>query len=444
MLIAIPAAGDLAGCKSASIRCSIRARARPSAYHFVMPPDDRFLPALRWRAIAAIWGGIGLFDATQTVVSMKAMGMHHAWVRLFVFQLLSWLPWALATPAVMRLSVRAPLRLHWTRGHGSAAAALRAWQLHAASWLAMNTGASMWVAVTEHLLNPWNPDAPPRPIFELFLLHAYGWIVASLFVYYCIVTAGRMLEANERLAAHRTASAELARQLAQAQLDALRHQIEPHFLFNALNAIAGLVRELRNDLAVETIARVSEFLRHALHGGATQEVPLEQELRFAQMYLDIQKLRFGERLSLRLDVAPALGRALVPRLILQPLVENAIKHGIARRSQPGLVSLRAERTSTGLVVSLYNDGPVIPQGVLHDTTARDAPQPDTESRDARATGGEGRSGSIGLTNVRNRLRGLYGEQGMLAVANVDGCGVRVTIHQPWRESADKHPGIQAA
>jgi LytS/YehU family sensor histidine kinase len=344
----------------------------------------------------------------------------------------------------MRLSVRAPLRLHWPRGRSFVVATLRAWGLHAASWLGISAGASMWVAVTEHLLNPWNPDAPPRPVLELFLLHAYAWIVASLFVYYCIVIAGRMLEANERLAAQRAASAELARQLAQAQLDALRHQIEPHFLFNALNAIAGLVRELRNELAVETIARVSEFLRLALHDAATQEVPLAQELRFAEMYLDIQKLRFGERLSLRLDVAPALGRALVPRLILQPLVENAIKHGIARRNQPGLVSLHAERTSAGLVVSLYNDGPAVASGVLRDTAANDTAEPDAQSRHAKASGGEGRSGSIGLTNVRNRLRGLYGEQGMLAVANVDGCGVRVTIHQPWRESADKHPGIQAA
>jgi len=409
-----------------------------------MPSNDRFLPAPRWRAIAAIWSGIGLFDATQTVVSMRAMGMHHAWIELFVFQVLGWVPWALATPAVMRLSVRAPLRLRWTRGRSSAAATLGAWGLHAASWFAVSVGASLWVAVTEHLLNPWNPDAPPRPVLELFLLHAYAWILASLFVYYCIVAAGRMLEANERLAAQRAASADLARQLAQAQLDALRHQIEPHFLFNALNAIAGLVRELRNDLAVETIARVSEFLRHALHGAATQEVPLEEEVRFAEMYLDIQKLRFGERLSLRLDVAPALGRALVPRLILQPLVENSIKHGIARRTRTGLVELRAERTSAGLVISLYNDGPGIAPAVLHDTAANDIPGPDAGLRNAAATNGDGRSGSIGLTNVRNRLRGLYGAAGTLAVANVDGCGVRVTIHQPWREPPDRDSGMQAA
>ena len=409
-----------------------------------MTSKERFVPGPRWRSIAAIWGGIGLVDATQTVVSMKAMGMHHAWVELFAFQLLGWLPWALATPWVMRLSVRAPLRLRWQDGRGDAAAALRAWGLHGASWMALSTTASLWVGLTEHLLNPWNPNAAPRPVLELFRAQAYTWLLASLFVYYCIVMTGRMLEAGERLAAQRAASADLARQLAQAQLDALRHQIEPHFLFNALNAIAGLVREHRNELAVETIARISEFLRHTLHGAATQEVPLEEELRFAEMYLDIQKLRFGERLSIRLDVAPALGRALVPRLILQPLVENAIKHGIARRAQAGSVELSAERTSAGLVISLYNDGPAMSPGVLRETAANDADLPEGGPHDVPADREDRRKGSIGVTNVRSRLRGLYGTEASLDVANVDGRGVRVTIRQPWRESAAAASGMHAA
>jgi two-component system LytT family sensor kinase len=408
-----------------------------------MPSKDRFVPGTRWGSIGAIWGGIGLVDATQTVVSMKAMGMHHAWVELFVFQLLGWLPWALATPSVMRLSVRAPLRLRWQNGRDDTASALRAWGLHGASWMALSVVASLWIGLVEHLLNPWNPNAPPRPVLELFQRQAYTWLLPSLFVYYCIVMAGRMLEAGERLAAQRTASADLARQLAQAQLDALRHQIEPHFLFNALNAIAGLVREHREQLAVETIAQVSEFLRHTLHGPATQEVPLEEELRFAGMYLDIQKLRFGERLSIRLGVAPALGRALVPRLILQPLVENAIKHGIARRAQAGSVELSAERTPAGLVISLYNDGPAISPGVLRETAANDAVRPETGSRNAPAGHDDSGGGSIGLTNVRNRLRGLYGAEAALDVANVDGSGVRVTIRQPWRVSAGAAPVMNA-
>ena len=432
-------ADEAAGCTTASLRCTGSAPACACAYHFDMLSTDRIVLAPHWRSIAAIWGGIGLFDATQTVVSMKAMGMHHAWVELFVFQTLCWLPWAVGTPTVMQLSVRAPLRLRWPRGVD--VAALLPWGLHGACWLALTLGASLWMAVAEHLLNPWNPDAPPQAVFRLFLLNAYTWLLPALFIYYCIVMASRVLEANERLAAQRTASAELARQLAQAQLDALRHQVEPHFLFNALNAIAGLVREHRDELAVETIARVSDFLRHTLHGATTQEVPLEEELRFARMYLDIQKLRFGERLSLQLHLPPAVGHALVPRLILQPLVENAIKHGISRRAQAGVVELQAERTSAGLVISLYNDGPAIAPSVLRETAANDpadrVPAP-TVSQEAR------RSGSIGLKNVRERLRGLYGTEAALDVANVEGRGVCITIRQPWRESSESGASTHAA
>jgi len=439
MMGIVALAGEGARCRMASIPSKARAPARGCAYHFAMLSTDRIPLAPRWGSIAAIWGGIGLFDATQTVVSMKAMGMHHAWVELFIYEALTWLPWAVATPLVMRLSVLAPLGLRWPRGVD--AAALLPWGLHAACCLALTSGASLWMASAEHLLNPWNPEAPPQAVHRLFLQDVVAWLLPGLIIYYCVVMAGRVLEANERLAAQRTASADLARQLAQAQLDALRHQVEPHFLFNALNAISGLVREHRDALAVETIARVSDFLRHALHGATTQEVPLEEELRFARMYLDIQKLRFGERLSLQLDLPPAVGQALVPRLILQPLVENAIKHGISRRAQAGVVELQAQRTPVGLVISLYNDGPAIAQGVLRETAANDSadPRPDeSTSQDSR------RGGSIGLRNVRERLRGLYGAEAALDVANVEDRGVRITIRQPWRESPGSGAGTHAA
>ncbi|MGN6525163.1 MAG: sensor histidine kinase [Burkholderiaceae bacterium] len=391
-------------------------------------------PAPRWRSVLAIWGGVGLFDATQTVVSMQAMGMHHAWTKLFVFELFAWLPWALATPAVMRLAVRRPLRLRWRRGGGRVRTALAAWAVHAACWLALSLGAAAWIAVTEHLLNPWNPLAPAVDVLMLLRARAYEQVVASAFIYYCVVMAGHVLDSRERLAAQRTAAAGLAGRLAQAQLAALRHQVEPHFLFNALNAIAGLVREQRNELAVETIAGVSEFLRHALHESCTQEAALAEELRFAAMYLDIQKLRFGDRLAPRLDVAPGLDRAIVPRLILQPLVENAVKHGIAQRAQPGVVEVRAVRTSAGLELSVYNDGPPIAPGALRERAANDAPAPGTPRRD----------GSIGLANVRERLRALHGDAGVLEVANVEGRGVLVSVRLPWRDQADARAEADAA
>jgi two-component sensor histidine kinase len=357
---------------------------------------------VRWAAVAAIWGGIGLFDATQTVVSMRAMGMQHAWGAVFVFQVLGWLPWALATPLVLRAVARHPLAPRH-------AGFLRALGRHALLWLVVSVGADLWQACLESALNPWNPMRPPVPVGTLFIGSLSDHLLASIMLYYCIAMAGGVLRARERLARQREESARLAEALAKAQLDALRHQVEPHFLFNALNAIAGLVREGRNETAVETIARVSDFLRRLLQEAGGQEVPLAEELGFAVMYLDIQKVRFAERMQVQVDVAPGLAQALVPRLILQPLVENAVKHGIARRAQAGTIAIGAARDEEQLVLTVYNDGPALP-----------APP--------RADGA-----AIGLANVRERLRGLHGEAASLDIRDVEARGVRVSIRVPLRE-----------
>lgn len=374
-------------------------------------------PALpvRWPWIAAIWCGVGLFEATQTVVVMREAGMHHAWTKLFVTEFLDWLPWALATPLIMRIGTRRPLT--WRRGRWAAA-----WASHLATWLGIALAADVWMALLEHVFNPWTPEAPPIPLARLVSLAVSNHWLSSIILYACVLMAGTLLDSRERLARQRTASAELAGQLAKAQLDALRHQVEPHFLFNALNAVSGLVREGRNDLAVETIARISEFLRHLLQESGDQQVPLEEELRFATMYLGIQKVRFGDRLTVDIAVADDLGRAVVPRLILQPIVENAIKHGIGRRVQSGAIEIAAFRSEAQLVLTIYNDGPLLPPPVPAPTHAA----PERGTTDGAA---------IGLANVRRRLAALHGEDAALSLVNVDPRGVLVTISLPLREAA---------
>ena len=359
--------------------------------------------------MAAIWSGVALFDATQTVVSMRAMGMHHAWVALFFEESLSWLPWALATPLIMRITARHPLS--WRRVRTLLGVAL-----HVAAWVATSLASDAWMAVLVHVLNPWTPDAAPVPIGVLLHHFVIDHLVSSMILYFCVMMTGYVLDSNERLARQRAASAELAEQLAKAQLDALRHQVEPHFLFNALNAVAGLVRDGQSDRAVETIARVSEFLRRMLQESGEQEASLADELRFATMYLDIQKVRLGDRLDVRISVAADLGRAVVPRLILQPIVENAIKHGIGQRVQPGAVEIAAFRADRQLVLTLYNDGP-----------------PLRASADAGARAVDG--ASIGLANVRRRLAGLHGDAASLSLVNVERRGVLVTVSLPFAEAA---------
>jgi two-component system LytT family sensor kinase len=360
-------------------------------------------PPLRWHWIIAIWSGVGLFDATQNVVVMRAEGMQHAWANLFMLLSLSWLPWMLATPMVFRLGARYPLSL---RRSSSA----RAVAVHGATWLVLSALSALWMSGLESLLNPWNPTAPPPSVWPLFLDKAHQQLLSALILYYCILMAGHALASRESLARSRVGAAQLAEQLAKAQLDALRHQVEPHFLFNALNAVSGLVREGRNDKAVETIARISDFLRHTLHEAGAQEVTLAEELTFATMYLDIQKVRFGDRLRIAVDVAPGLERAIVPRLILQPVVENAVKHGIAKRARPGAIEISAVRSADRLALTICNDGPPLP--------------PD----------GVASPSSIGIANVRSRLRGLHGDGGDLCIRDEPGRGVRVTITVPWRET----------
>jgi two-component system LytT family sensor kinase len=356
----------------------------------------------RWYWIAAIWGGMGLFDATQTVVTMRAEGMHHAWVQLYVTQVLWWLPWALATPLILWLGSRYPLV------HGKS---FTPWLRHAGAWATISVASAGWSAGLEVLLNPWSPMWESGPLLELWQKKIYNQLLSSLILYGCIVLVGWMLDSRERLARQQMEAARLSEQLTKAHLNALRHQIEPHFLFNALNAIAGLVREGKNDGAVEMIAGLSEFLRHVLKDPGRQEVPLEEELEFVEKYLEIQKARFADRLQVRIDVAKELGGARVPSLILQPIVENAVKHGIARRAQGGTIEISAVRVNGRLTLNVYNDGPGLPA--------------DWEKKRA----------AIGVSNVRERLQSLYGDASELQMANEDGRGVKVTISVPYAEDA---------
>src|SRR6202162_3051104 len=292
-----------------------------------------WLPS-RWLWIAAIWSGVGLFDATQTVLVMRSEGMHHAWARLFVTQLLVWLPWALATPLVLGLGRRySPAQ--WRR--------FRTWGTHIGACAAIGLVFAVWSATLEELLNPWAKVSGPGPFVTLWLEKFYNGLLSFTVLYCFILAVGYVLESRDRLAFQQTESARLNEQLSKAQLNALRRQIEPHFLFNTLHAIAGLVREKRNDAAVSMIAGLSDFLRRVVEDSNRQQVPLGEELEFVQTYLDIQKVRFAERLQFSVDVPTELLSAQVPRLILQPMVENAVKHGIAKRVHGGSIRIAGFR-----------------------------------------------------------------------------------------------------
>jgi two-component system, LytTR family, sensor kinase len=358
--------------------------------------DMRTQPA-RWFWIAAIWSGIGLFEGTQTVFVMRAEGMHHAWAYLFVTLLLSWLPWALATPLVLQLGRRYP-PAQWR--------SFSTWGAHLAACAIIGLVSAAWTASLEETLNPWAKIPGPDPFARLWLHKFYNGLLEYLILYGGILLVSHMLDSRERLARQQTETARLNEQLSKAQLNALRRQIEPHFLFNTLNAIAGLVRENRNEAAVSMIAGLSDFLRRVVEDSNRQQAPLGEELEFMQKYLDIQKVRFAERLQFSVDVPRELFLAQVPSLILQPMVENAVKHGIAKRVQGGAIRVSAFRSNGRLTLSVYNDGPSLPA-------------------DWEKTRG------IGISNVRTRLQGLYGDGFQLNMRNQDPDGVEISLSLPF-------------
>jgi two-component system, LytTR family, sensor kinase len=352
----------------------------------------------RWMWIALIWFGFGLVDALQTVFVMRAEGMHHAWRKLFFTCVVGWVPWALATPLVQLLGRRfPPVKLR----------PLSMWVPHLVAFPIIGLIFCVWTSWLQVLFNPYAYPAGPGSFKNLLFEKYYGGVLSSLVLYGTVLAVSYALDSRARLAYEQTETARLNELLSKAQLDALRRQIEPHFLFNTLNAVAGLVREGRNDAAVGMIAGLSDFLRRVLQDSTQQQVPLGEEMEFAQRYLDIQKVRFAERLQLSVDVPRELYPAQVPSLILQPMVENAVKHGIAKRAQGGAIRIAASRCEGVLTLSVCNDGPSLPV--------------DWEMA---------RSG-IGMSNVRTRLQSLYGDAFELSMRNQDAGGVEVSVSLPF-------------
>ena len=246
-------------------------------------------------------------------------------------------------------------------------------------------------------------------VYNAFAMLA--WSVLYICIrYYAALQTERERSLAAEAAAHR------------AQLEALRYQINPHFLFNALNAVSTLVTERRNDEASRMLSRVSDFLRLTLTAPVRDEVALADEIDYVRRYLDIERVRFGGRLRTEIDVAPDVWEASVPAFVLQPLIENAVRHAIAPREAGGSIVVEARRSGDMLRVSIADDGP----GVRDDT---------------RANG----TGRIGLANTRDRLRRLYGDRGRLDLENVVGGGTRASIQIPFRRQArDREDGATPA
>jgi LytS/YehU family sensor histidine kinase len=239
----------------------------------------------------------------------------------------------------------------------------------------------------------------------------------SLILALGVVAGGVARAYSLRLRSRREQAIQLTNQLTEARLDALRRQLDPHFLFNTLNAIASLVE--RDPRGVRRmIARLGDLLRHSFEGGREPEVSLRRELTLLDLYVDIVKVRFQDRLSVDIRVDDAVLDALVPTFILQPLVENAVKHGIERRTEGGHVSVEGTREGDALVLRVINDAPGEASLVVPSPTSR--------------TG-------VGIRNTRSRLEQLYGNRQRFTLERDAERGVVAEVRLPFHVGPSIEP-----
>lgn len=306
--------------------------------------------------------------------------------------LTDWYLWALLAPALFWLVRRWPLEAdRWSRAlviHVVAGAGIAT-----IKW-------SLDLGVTR--LAEWTSPMPVA--LPAFIFHFY----ANFITYWVIVAVAHAIDYGRRYRERQLRASRLEARLAQVQLEVLRMKLQPHFLFNTLHAISTLMHR-DADAADRMLAQLGDLLRLTIERIGVHEVALKEELEFLRSYLEIEQTRFEDRLRVIIDAEPETLDAYVPNLILQPLVENSIRHGIAPRATPGNVEVRAERADGRLRLIVRDDGP----GLSGDS-------------------GTVREG-LGLTNVRARLRQLYGAEQELRLANRPEGGLEVTLLIPFDE-----------
>ena len=353
------------------------------------------------------WTVFGLFFASQSYLGQVYRGRDASWAQA----LLVWMPcalsWALLTPGMIWLARRFPFRCAgWPRAlavHLLAAAGCSSFAL--ACYLLVRQ-LLLWAA-------PAVASAPPVASFKHLLI---GEFHTGVVIYFSVAGITYTLDYYRKFRERELRAAQLESQLAQAQLDALRKQLQPHFLFNTLNTVSILMDE-DTRAAREMLVRLSDLLRATLDRARGHEVTLRQELEFIEGYLEIERTRFQDRLTVTVDAEPATLNARVPDLILQPIVENAIRHGVAPRAAAGRIEIRAERLNGSLRLQVRDDGAGL----------------------TREPGASGRRGGLGIANTRARLAQLYGADHGFEMRNAPGGGLCVDITIPFRPEAQPSP-----
>ena len=355
----------------------------------------------KWAAIVAVWAMLGVIYAGPVYFEVRAEGMGHAAWRIFSWGILTWLAWAPLTAVIVWLARKYSLvEDTWKRNL----------LVHLPGFLVVSALHSAAATAIILSVRPFdNMGDSPLSFWARFLSRLKGSLGPDLLIYGAVVGISYAVDYYRKYREREFLASRLEAQLAQAQLDSLRMQLHPHFLFNTLNSIVGLVRDNKNSAAVNMLVGLSDLLRHTLEHSARHEVELREELNFIKLYLKIQETRFSDRLHIEFDIDPATTKALVPNLILQPLTENALRHGIGRSADSGLVGISSAVTDGHLRLTVYDNGAGLPD-------------------DWEMKGSTG----IGLANTAARLQQLYDDNHQFDIRNRDGGGVEVVILMPLR------------
>jgi signal transduction histidine kinase len=341
---------------------------------------------------AALWTIPALAATLDGYYLRRAHGMASSLGGTALAELPIWLIWIPLTPLIFRLGrrfrVASPVR--W-----------QAVTVHVIACFVLSVIQAIVVAAPLLAIQPqvdW-------PTFQSLAVFSFAnWLPVMLLAYPVVVGLGYALDVAHRLRREQVHAAMVSGQLAQAQLAALRTQLHPHMMFNSLNTAVSLVRTGDNTLAVGVLTDLSEILRHVLRGAAVQEVPLSEEIRFVERCVALERARFPDRVDAVFELDWSVRDALVPNLILQPIVENALRHGIAQREAGGVLEIMARAEDGMLVLTVLDNG--------------------LGFRDVATRSG------LGLNITRERLHHLYGAGASLRLANRPGGGAEVVVRLP--------------
>jgi two-component system LytT family sensor kinase len=350
----------------------------------------------RWGLIAGIWTLFGLLFASQQYLATSRTSRPMAWYDALFLELSYAYLWALLTPLMLWLSRRFRIeRNTW----------YRSLLIH----IFFGTLIGFTMVAIHDLIYTAYFATPDRPFSILRMVRlAYSFFDYGMMTYWVILLVNNGLDYYNRYREGELRSSQLEAMLAQAQLQALKMQLQPHFLFNTLHSISALLYK-DVDAADKMIARLGDFLRITLENSGNQEVSLQEEIEFLKCYLEIERIRFQDRLKVQMDIEPQVLQARLPNLILQPLVENAIKHGISAHAGPGRIKIHASRHDGLLKIEVTDNGPGLQE----------------------RAGGSFKEG-LGLANTQARLEHLYGGDHRLGMVNAPLGGLTVSLEIPFK------------